>query len=177
VHQLVNKRLWRPDSISLLSHYFSTQFLPRLRRSSYLRSFSHPSGQLPCPASPPTVTQLFPPPDRGNQDFASKLDIENRSTPCFKTTALFFCDSESRDARGNESWPTCRTYWCFHKANVYTKPYSNRLRVHYRYSFEIGYMNLRKKRMKSDTQLWMRKFREQTTECLTRYWCSCLSSV
>jgi len=23
----------------------------------------------------------------------------------------------------------------------------------------------------------MRKFREQTTECLTRYWCSCLSSV
>lgn len=81
----------RSDSISLLSHYFSTQSLPRLRRSSYRRtSFSHPSRQLSCPASSPNVTQLFPLPDRGHQDFASTLDKENRSTPCFQTTALFF---------------------------------------------------------------------------------------
>lgn len=94
----------RSDSLSLLSRFFSTQSVPRLRRSSYRpTSFSYPSRQMPCPASSPTVTQLFPLPDRGHQDFASTLDKEIRSTPCFQTTAFYFGHNESHEARGNES--------------------------------------------------------------------------
>jgi len=129
----------RSDSLSLLSRYYSTQSVPPLRSSSYRpTSFSNPSRGLPCAASSPTVTQLFPLPDRGHQDLASTLDKEIRSTPCFQTTALYFCHNESREARGNEPWPTSpmkqeemshdphvEYYWCFHKANVYTEPNSN----------------------------------------------------
>jgi len=99
----------RSASISLLSQYFSTQSLSRLRRSSYRRtSVSNPCRQRPCPASSPTVTQLFPIPDRGHQGFIPTLYKENPLTPCFQTTAfcvcvcVCVCVNESREVRGNE---------------------------------------------------------------------------
>jgi hypothetical protein len=93
----------------LLSHYFSKQFLPRLRRYSYLlTSLSNPCRQLPCPVPSAPVSQLFPLPDLGRQAFASLLD-----TVFTNRCHIFLCDNESREAKGNESRTTCRTLLVF----------------------------------------------------------------